>query len=203
MRVKLIEVVMVRGKLQYDEAERYYKVEARIVTRNLWLKNDNHASPRSARNAPISLPLPLPPPIPGLGNLRESPLSIGNPSNSSRGVKIDSELCGRTMVGSTGKVVPTGDGNEGDCEVEDDLFEECDVDDCDLDLEDFVWRRGSVGAGNESERAERGKGTICGEGWEFIWWWLYRADWSWFDCEAELRERESEPLEFPDVVRRA
>ena len=121
-----------------------------------------------AHHIPISLLLPLPPPIPGLGNLRESPLSIGNPSNSSRGVENDSELCGRTTVGSTGKVVPTGDGNEGDCEVEDDLFEECDVDDCDLDLEDFVLRGGSLGVENESERAEWGKGTICGEGWEFI-----------------------------------
>ena len=146
----------------------YYKgkltVEARSVIRNLWPKNHNRTSPRSARNAPISLPLPLPPPIPGLGNPRESPLSVGNPSNSSRGVENDMELCGRTTVGSTGKVVPTGDGNEGDCEVEDDRFEECDVRDCDLDLEDFVLCGSSFGVENESERAERGKGSTCGEG---------------------------------------
>jgi len=77
---------------------------------------------------------------------------MGNPSNSSRGPDNDKGLCGRTTPGETGKDVPTGDGNEGEWEAEDDPFDECDVDD--LDLEVLVFRGAPLGVDNESERVE-------------------------------------------------
>jgi hypothetical protein len=105
----------------------------------------------------------------GLGNLKESPLSMGNPSNSSEGTDSDSGLCGRATPGDPGKELPTGEGREGDCEVDvDERFEECDVDDFDFDLDDFVFLVGPLGSETESGWVERGKGTLCGGGWEVI-----------------------------------
>lgn len=75
---------------------------------------------------------------------------MGKPSNSSSGADNGRLLCGRTIPGEAGKEVPTGDGNEGDCEVDD--FDERDVED--FDLEDLVFRGGSFVAENDSERAE-------------------------------------------------
>jgi len=95
--------------------------ESKTKTDQQYTCNRAHVFPRSARNAPISLPLLLIPPIAGLGNPNESLVSTGNPSNSSRG---DKGLCGRTTPGARGKELPTGDGNEGDCEVESDLFDD-------------------------------------------------------------------------------
>lgn len=54
--------------------------------------DDNHEFPRCARNAPISLPLLLPPPRPALGNPDDAPPSAGYPSNSCSGADSESGL---------------------------------------------------------------------------------------------------------------
>jgi len=91
-------------------------------------------SPRSAKKAPISLTLPLPPPKPGLGNPSSAP-SIGKPSNSPVGLP-DNGLLGR---GDVGYEAVTGEDNEGDWEV---VEEEWDLDDFDFEERFLLLRLG-------------------------------------------------------------
>jgi len=107
----------------------------------------------------MSLPLLLPPPKPTLGNLDDSPLSMGNPSNSCSGVDNERGLWGRATLGDVGKDVCAGEGNEGDCDADEDLLDECDLDDFDL-----AFRGGSLVACVKSEWEECE--TMCGDDWE-------------------------------------